>query len=264
MKLHLPHLESNVTSACQLRCVSCNHLVALDAVAKPKPFMMDEDVFQRDLENFSRLATVEKFGFLGGEPLLHPRLVNLIFIAKASGIAKELEVWTNGLRVTAMTDQFWLAPFDTLVVSAYPGHVNDDMLDSIRLRCHQWGKTLVLKDERLNPNFTQLLKTSPGNAQATYDQCWFRTFSRVLDNGFLYQCCCGPYVPRLLLGLPEGTDGLAITTTTTVSDVASYLNRREALASCSPCAGRNTADAVPVPWEEIRDPKLWLERSSGR
>jgi len=260
----LPHLETNVTSACQLRCAHCNHFVSLDAQARPKPFMLDPEIFARDLANFGRLVHADKFGFLGGEPLLHPKLPWLIEIAKRAQIADELEVWTNGIRVLTMADDFWLAPFDTLVVSAYPGQLSDDDLASITTRCHHWKKALSVKDERLYPNFTQLLKKEPGRAQETYDQCWFRTYSRVLDNGFLYQCCCGPYVPRLLLGLPEGTDGLKIDMFTTLDEVVGYLHQKDALKSCAPCAGRNTTDAVPVKWEEIRDPKLWLERSSGR
>ncbi len=263
-KLFLPHLETNVTSACQLRCAHCNHFVALDAEARPKPFMLDPEDFARDLANASRLLHVDKFGFLGGEPLLHPKLPYLIEIAKKSEIADLLEVWTNGLRAVTMPDTFWQAPFDILVVSAYPGQLSDCDIESIADRCHIWNKAFDLKDERRHPNFTQLLKKEPGHAQATYDRCWFRTFSRVLDNGFLYQCCCGPFVPRLLLGLPEGTDGLKIDMFTTHDEVVGYLHRKDALLSCAPCAGRNTADAVPVPWEEIRDPKLWLERSSGR
>jgi cyclic pyranopterin phosphate synthase len=270
--LLLPHLETNVTSACQLRCAHCNHFVALDAAARPKPFMLDPDAFAEDLKNACRVLHVEKFGMLGGEPTLHPNLALLIHRVKTSGIANEIEVWTNGIRIADYVQSkvrnvltpLWESPFDTLVVSAYPGTLNDAKLHAIGMQCIEYGKRLEVKDERLHPNFTQLLKKEPGRAQETYDACWFRTFSRVLDGGYLYQCCCGPYVPRLLLGLPEGTDGLKIDEDTTTEQVAAYLWQRDALKSCAPCAGRNTSDAVPVKWEEIRDPKLWLERSSGR
>jgi len=265
--IHIPHLETNVTSACQLRCAHCNHFVAMDAEARPRPFMLDPEIFARDLANFGRLVHADKFGFLGGEPLLHPKLPYLIEIAKRAEIADELEVWTNGIRLAdppPHTHDFWMSPFDTLVVSAYPGKLSNNDIEYLQETCEQFSKKFELKDERLYPNFTQLLKKEPGRAQETYDQCWFRTYSRVLDNGFLYQCCCGPYVPRLLLGLPEGTDGLKIDLFTTRDEVVGYLHQKDALKSCAPCAGRNTTDAVPVKWEEIRDPKLWLERSSGR
>lgn len=263
--VRLPHLETNVTSACQNRCNSCNHFVPLQL---GKPFMLDPAVMERDLRHLSRICRVEKYGMLGGEPTLHPDLTQLISIAADSGIAREIEVWTNGQRLAEQLkkrwDFFWFGKWDALVVTAYPGKLADDDIDRLQSACRTAGKRFELKDERNHPNFTQLLKKAPERAQETFDHCWFKTFSRVIDNGFFYMCCCGPYIPKLLLGRPEGVDGLRIDETTTEEDLLAFLNRREALESCGTCAGRNTRDAVPVVWGETRDPQTWIDVSSGR
>jgi len=270
--IRLVHLETNVTSACQNSCNSCNHFVI---VQRPlgKPFMLDPAAMARDLRNLSRICRVDKYGMLGGEPTLHPRLPELIEIAAESQIANEIEVWTNGQRLAEylyrhgpdeLSTPFWRAPFDALVVTAYPGKLTDAQIGDLEQACRYVGKRFELKDERNHPNFTQLLKKEPGRAQETFDFCWFKTFSRVIDNGYFYLCCCGPYIPKLLLGQPEGTDGLKIDEHTSEEDLLNFLNRREALSSCAVCAGRNTRDAVPVVWGETRDPAAWIEVSSGR
>lgn len=260
-KITLPHLETNVTAACQNRCIACNHFVPL---TEAKPFMLDPEQLRRDLAIFSKLVHVHAYGMLGGEPTLHPRLTELVEIAAASGIADKIEIWTNGQRLQRLPGEFWGAPWDKMVVSRYPGKLSDPELRFIRHACLHNRKELEVKDEGENPNFTRLLKPVAGDAQRTFDDCWFKTFSRVLDNGYFYRCCTSPYIPKLLLGLPEGTDGLKIDESTTVYDVQDFLNRPEAMASCGICAGRNTSHAVPIPWSEIRDPQTWLDKSSGR
>lgn len=257
--IYLPHLETNVTGACQNRCVSCNHFVPLD-----DPWMLDPDTLRRDTSRLSQFVHVGAYGMLGGEPTLHPKLHELVKIAKESGIADKIEVWTNGQRVNRLADRFWSSPFDDLVVSAYPGKITDGELEDIERLCKTWGKAFHLKDERKHPNFTQLLKTVPGRAKETWDHCWFKTYSRVLDKGFFYTCCCGPYLAPLLLGMPSGTDGIAVNEALTEEKILDYLERRQPLEACGPCAGRNTQDAVPITWREIRDPQAWVEGSAGR
>jgi cyclic pyranopterin phosphate synthase len=259
--IHLPHLETNVTAACQNRCISCNHFVPL---TEQRPFMLDPAQMQRDLAIFSRFVHVGAYGMLGGEPTLHPKLPELIQIAKDSRIADRIEVWTNGQRVEKLPPAFWASPFDAMVLSRYPGKLTDAQLDEIAALCTANGKILEVKDEGAYPNFTRLLKPKPTRAQETYDACWFKTYSRVLDNGYFYRCCTTPYIPKLLLGMPEGTDGLRVDEHLTADAIVRFLNQRGAMQSCGICAGRNTPDAVGQKWVEIRDPKEWLDRSSGR
>lgn len=257
----LPHLETNVTAACQNRCIACNHFVPMSA---GKPFMLDPAQLERDLDIFSQFVHVNAYGMLGGEPTLHPELPKIIELVWRSRIADKIEVWTNGQRLQRLPGAFWAAPWDTLVLTRYPDKVTDAEMRFVEHACAANKRELVVKDETKFPNFTQLLKPVAGDAQATYDACWFKTFSRVLDNGFFYRCCTTPYIPKILLGLPEGTDGLKVDEDLTELKLVNFLNQTDAMTSCGICAGRNTPHATPIPWSEIRDPQTWLDRSSGR
>lgn len=265
--IFLPHLETNVTAACQNRCVACNHFVPIQ-VARFKASMIKPEQMERDLKLFGRLVHVSAYGMLGGEPTLHPRLPQLIRIARASRIADKVEVWTNGQTLLKQPGAFWEAIRDhRIVMSVYPGKLDDTQILAIQHVCDAKHVELHVKDERKHPNFTLLLdktETGPEETQVKYNQCWFKTFSRVLDNGYFYRCCTSPYIPQLLQGRPEGSDGLKVDENLTEADILRFLNSKQAMPSCSVCAGRNTPAAQPVPWSEVNEPADWLAASAGR
>jgi hypothetical protein len=261
--IHLPHLETNITVACQNRCIACNHFVPMQ-VDRFKTSMMPVSVLEQDLRRFARLAHADGYALIGGEPTLHPSLVDLMHVARRSGIADRYEVWTNGQTLLELPDAFWLAAH-VIVVSVYPGKLTDAYLADVQEKARTFGATLEIKDERRHPNFTQLL-TSNSNAVATqrrYDRCWFKGFSRVLDWGVFYRCCTSPFIPQLLQDRPVGSDGLTITDVTTERDVTEFLGRQTFMESCRVCAGRDTDEAHPITWGEQKNAVQWREQSGG-
>jgi len=259
----LPHLETNVTVACQLRCVSCNHFVALQANEARKRLADPVQVYD-DLATLSKFVHTDAWGALGGEPLLHPNLVDVLTAAQKSRIADVIEVWTNGIAVRKMGPAFWDS-FDRLVLSVYPGTLDDAEIDWIKAACVEAQVECSVKDERVVPNFERLLEPSrsaPAETLAKYRACFFKDYSRVADNGFFYRCCTSPFIPRLLLGLPEGTDGIRISDLTE-SALFMFLGQREAPASCQVCSGLDPAIRRRVDWKEERNPERWLEASKS-
>jgi GTP 3',8-cyclase len=262
--IRLPHLETNVTVACQNRCVACNHFVPLQ-LRRFKASIIEPAVLEVDLGNMARLAHAGGWAAIGGEPTLHPELPALLRIARRSRVADRIEVWTNGQELQQLPAAFWQQT-DVLVVSAYPGKVTEDELVWLRARAAETGTEFVLKDERAAPNFTRLLRP-PGDWHATvqhrYNACWFKTYSRVIDNGYFYRCCTSPFIAPLLLDLPWGFDGLRIDRRTSEAELQRFLDAPQYMPSCTRCAGRNTAEATPIAWREVPAPQAWLEASGG-
>jgi hypothetical protein len=259
----LPHLETNVTIACQLRCVSCNHFVALQTNEAKKRLADPVQVYE-DLAALSRFLHVDAWGALGGEPLLHPHLVDILAAVQKTRIADVIEVWTNGIAVRKATPAFWDS-LDRLVVSAYPGTLDDAEIEWIKSAAGEAQVEVLVKDERHVPNFERLLEPSPTSEMDTlrkYRACFFKDYSRVADKGFFYRCCTSPFIPRLLLGLPEGTDGIAIAGLTE-SALLAFLNQKEAPTSCQLCSGLDPAIRRRTDWREVRDPAEWLSASKS-
>lgn len=254
------HLETDITQACQLSCVACNHHVPLWRAKGPTH--ADVEVIEDDLNHFSKIAHAQVWGALGGEPLLHPRLSDVLKIVRASGACDKIEVWTNGLLLERMRKEFW-SLFDELVLSVYPNKHTSTSLEWIEKTCKDHGVTLRVMDESRYPNFKTLLEKEPTGAEATkakFAGCFFRHFSRVLNAGYFYTCCCAPHMPVLIQNRPKGSDGVRIKGLSEAK-LKAYLERTEPLGACSICAGRDTA--VNLTWSEERDPVLWMKKSMG-
>lgn len=266
--IRIPHLETDVTTACQLSCVGCNHEVPLWRRAQGGPLMVSPDVVTRDLNHLAAFLHADVWGALGGEPLLHPRLDDVLERVRQSGIADRIEVWTNGIAFRrAVPGVLHRGLLDALVLSRYEGKVPDADVRWMAEWCESEGVELVVKDHRpgqpYGGNFRTLLEPSPtGEAEtrAKFAGCFFRHFSRNVTAGWFFTCCCAPHMPAMVQGLPFGTDGVQVEGLTEAG-LRAYLERKEPLGACYRCAGRDTA--VPIAWREERDPERWLAASAG-
>ena len=266
--INIQHLETDVTTVCQLSCVACNHFVPLYRAKGPKH--TSPVTIERDLNALSKFLHANAWGALGGEPLLNKELNTILRIARESGIASSIEVWTNGLRLRPEEEHQWDAKgfwtndaWDTLVLSVYPGYHTAETIARIQYKCGVWEKRLVITPDP-TINFRTLLEptpdTDPKRTWAKYEGCFFRRFSRVVNNGYFFTCCCAPHHGPLILDRPFGEDGIALDGLTEDA-LKSYLLRKEPLAACATCAGRDTAQ--PVTWRERRKPAEWLAASGG-
>jgi len=253
----LPHLETNLTLRCQLRCRSCNHFVGLDA-HKSLPDVTPESL-AHDLERLGSVAHSKAWAAIGGEPLLHPDLLELLGVACASRIADEIEIWTNGLLVRKQPPGFWMR-IDKLVLSAYPGKMSNADVAWIRAACEETETAFELKDARMDSYFTALLYREPkdaAGARAQHAQCWFRTYTHVVDGGRFYACCTSPFIAPLVLGMEQGHDGLDLEGITEES-LRAFLTADEPLAGCTVCGAHN---GPRQSWIEVKGPEAWLEAS---
>lgn len=260
--IRIPHLETDVTRACQLSCVGCNHHVPLWRVQPGGPPMANPGQIAHDLASLATIVHADAWGALGGEPLLHPELPKILRIVKASNIADTVEVWTNGIALFKMMADFWdVMAGQRIVLSRYEGKITDEYMAAIEGMCADQGVQLRVMDERVHPNFKTLLEPAPTDPEATrvkFAGCFFRHFSRVANEGFFYTCCCAPHMPVLLQGRPHGSDGVAIDGLTE-SALRAYLERTEPLGACAMCAGRDTA--VSIQWSEEKQPLEWIRKS---
>lgn len=255
--IELDHVETNVTAACQNRCLNCNHFVPLQA-DDFKRTMVEPADFARDLENFGRIAKTKVWAAIGGEPLLNPKLLEILKIARRSPAVGQVEVRTNGQALLGMTREFW-REVDILVVTPYHGKLDEPS----KRRIAELAQEDFVRLEWHEPAFVRLLEppTDPRLTLAKYRSCFFRTFCRVLDKGFFYRCCTTPFLPRLVLGRPQGTDGLRLDESTTEAELAAYLDEPEPAESCAVCCGMGTPSTKPVRWRELGDPRAWLQAS---
>jgi organic radical activating enzyme len=114
-KLWVSHLGVPAVQHCNLRCAACSHAAPL----LPKSFV-SPDQLKDDLEKLSQHLRVGEFRILGGEPLLHPNLGDLIEVVRRSKISSSICLVTNGVLIHTLDPVLWKS-LDRLWVSFYPG-----------------------------------------------------------------------------------------------------------------------------------------------
>lgn len=245
----IPHVETNITLACTNRCVGCNHFVPIQPGT-----MADPETIRHDLDNIGKVAKIQRFALIGGEPTLHKRIDDILEIARNSPVVDCIEVWTNGARLQEMSDAFWDL-IDEIDLTLYP-YKNIDV-EWIRNKCRESSTELNIKNGAAD--FTQLVYSRTADQQEAsqiFDTCFYGKNCRVLDNGYFYRCCTSPFIPKLLLGLPEGTDGIPVEGITE-QGLVDYLNQKETPASCYRCAGHA---GKHIGWRECSR-EDWLKES---
>lgn len=254
MKLEVPHLDLMCLTACQLRCVGCTNGMG---IVKMEVWPV-EDVLD-DARRANDLLHAGVVCLLGGEPTSHPRLVEIMRGVTALGLGDRVQVLTNGMRLHRMADSFW-ETLDWLKISVYPGKTQPSNVDLARARQAEHGFQLDFYDVDDDP-FRAVLTDrprTPAEAQQVYDGCWYRTYTRKLERGYLWRCCTSPSISQTILGLPPDADGIKLDGLTS-QGLREFLSRPEPAQSCSRCYG-NTGPRIA--WSEERgDAEAWIAAS---
>lgn len=216
---------------------------------------------ERDITNAAKVMHAEVACLLGGEPTAHPELLRLMRFTAKSGLADRVQVLTNGMRLHRMSPEFW-AELDWLKISIYPGKTQPENVQLAKDQQAVHRFQLDFYDVAADP-FRAVLTVdhrTPESAQATYDGCWYRTFTRKIERGFFYRCCTSPSISQLILGLGPDADGIALDGLTPEA-LQGFLDQREPAKSCSRCHG-NLGPRL-AGWSEVRgDRDEWLRQSA--
>jgi organic radical activating enzyme len=127
---YLPYLEFHTVDHCNLNCKGCEHYSGL--VREPK--IHDVEGLYKDLLQLKKfISDIGAIRIMGGEPLLHPRIDEII--SNTRKVYPNSQIWlvTNGILLNRMKPSFFEAVRDNkvmMLVSYYPeivGHENEIM-----------------------------------------------------------------------------------------------------------------------------------------
>lgn len=249
-KAVLPVLETLVVNHCNLSCKGCNAWAPLSPPTFADPERFDADI-KRVAELFDR---VEMFGVIGGEALLHPRVLDFAHSARAALPDTDIYLVSNGLLMLKMPDEFFdeLSRLDIRVnVSAYP--INLDR-DAILARAQEHGVRLAYTENR-EEFWTFPVRRQGGCDPAhSFARCRALTNCPMMSNGRIYTCGRAGLAPIF-----EGASGWDLSRTqrdsldiygdVTGFDVIEYLTRPidfcrfcdvDAMRSFEWCSGSRT------------------------
>jgi len=228
----------NIVEHCNLRCRSCQHL----SPVLPK-YSVDPDTLRADLSALAASYHVKVLKLLGGEPLLHPSIVDVIAAARASQVADIIEVWTNGLLLPRVERRFWDV-VDSVRISLYPG---------ASLRQHQLEKCIDLarqhnvplryrRYETFQEAYSEPGTDDPSLVNKIYVTCnnVHRWRCHTVAHGWFYKCAQGYTIPKGMSLDSEASqpNGIQIDSSPQFRDrLLAYLTSPDPLPACRNCLG---------------------------
>jgi len=230
--------EVNIVEHCNLRCRACTHL----SPVLPK-HVVDPEALCSDLTALARSYHANVLKILGGEPLLHPNLLEIIMAARESQVADTLEIWTNGLLLPRMERAVWEV-VDSVRISLYPGRsLKQHQLDRCVDLAHENNVSIRYKHyQAFQEAYSERGTHDPQLVRKIYATCneAHRWRCHTVANGWFFKCPQGYMIPKGMALGPEAIyrNGIQIDDSRDFRDrLLSYLTSPEPLPSCRNCLG---------------------------
>lgn len=248
---HLPYFALNILDHCNLRCRGCDHFAAIAR----KRFVALEAI-RSDLARMSELfgEDVGRIGVMGGEPLLHRQLDEILTEARRCFPATTIQVVTNGILLLKQAGPFWDVCRRlqiVIVVTQYPiGLDYDAMTEAAKVHdvAIEYRDDVEAHEKQL---YRIPLDISGGqDPEASFATCFHANNTVLLMEGKLYACTVAPNVrifdQRFGTHLPlQDQDSLDIHRAGTKREVLEFLRTPKPFCRYCNVSGRSFGH----PWE---------------
>lgn len=249
-------LEFHLTDHCNLGCKYCSHY---SPVAEPRFASMEE---VRSAAAAVRVIKPKKLRLLGGEPLLHPNIDEIIrFFGENISEKTDIYLITNGTLIKNMSDEFWeliKAHNITVYISIYPTkHDYNRMIETAREKGIALSGIYNPRLKFFAINRSEDKRYDPENE---YSKC--ETKCMQIRDEKLYPCPYSAYIEHI--NKRYGTefihmegDYYKISEITDVNDVKEWMEIPKPF-----CAHCNYTGRTKVRWESTAKHEIeeWIEK----
>lgn len=219
-------METLVVNHCNLSCKGCNAWAPLS-----EPTFADPERFSGDVTRLAELFDrVDHFGVVGGEPLLHPRVLDFPRSIRREFPDADIYLVSNGLLMLNMPDEFFdeLAELSVRInISSYPVKLDHEAL-SAKAGAH--GVGLEYTESRDEFWTFPVRREGDRNPARSFAKCRELTNCPMLADGRIYTCGRAGLAPIFEASsgwdLPRtDRDSVDIYSNVNGFDVIEYLNR---------------------------------------
>lgn len=192
MENNLEYLEVGIVEYCNLNCKGCSHFSPL----ADKNEAVEIEEYKKDIRRLSvLLPVIYKIRLLGGEPLLHPDLNEIVKITRQYYPFSEIHIVTNGMLLLSKEKdmQIWVDNDIFLDISLYPPteKIKDEIEELLVRKKINYSFTKPIKEFRKRMDLSGL-----NDIEDSYKQCVVGNNCKYLYKGKL-SGCPAPNVVRL-------------------------------------------------------------------
>jgi len=174
---------------CNLCCRGCNTFSPL-----AKECFADLEVMKRDIKRLAEL-TGGKVGSLtisGGEPLLYPRLPELLEYSRKAFPYQKIEVITNGILLETAPEELWMSFRENSIIISLTHYPISIDIDKIKMLVKKNSVDFIYQDDtdiRIKTMyFSPLDPSGSRNISESYKYCFMANYCFVIESGKLYTC----------------------------------------------------------------------------
>ena len=231
-KVETRAIEINAVRQCNLSCKGCSHC---SPIANSKIY--DTEVLKEDLVRLSKFLKSEFIRIVGGEPLLHSNLHELLKVIKESNISDKTCLVTNGILLNKLMIED-LKYIDKIEISLYP--ISKNMVKKILYMASKLSeyntKVRILKYSDFRQPIAQQVTSNEELSKLIYETCQIAHNWRCItvDNGMLYRC------PQSMIyseSKDDYSDAIMISSLNSYDELLQFLENNNYLGSCKKCLG---------------------------
>lgn len=193
----MPFLQLHLVDHCNLKCKGCAHF---SPIAQESFLDIEElDKMYRKLKPFLEIW-FSRFELMGGEPLLHPMIEEIIILTRNYFPKIEIRLVTNGIKLMEMQESFFSTCANNRIniyISVYPISLDYEFLykklDSYDIAhcCYgEYEKHKTFIGYKLNPQGNY-------NRKQSYMKCKLGGRCLQLKNNRIYPCFLSAYSEHL-------------------------------------------------------------------
>lgn len=241
--------EVALAEHCNLRCAGCDHF---SPVAEPE--LADLNEFSRDFARLSQLFSgrTQEIHLLGGEPLLHPDIAQLLAAARSCFPEAVIDVTTNGVLLGKMDEVFWEACREHGIVlrpTKYPIGLDYDALEALAeehgVEYRYFGNT---RDTLKTLSKYPLDVAGMQEPRRSFMLCYRANKCIYLQHGRLYTCTVAPTAHHLsrrfgldMAECPE--DSIDIYAAQSAGEILEFLSKP--IPFCKYCMPEKAQNGLP-------------------
>ena len=180
----------HVVEHCNLHCKGCGHFSPL-----AEEEYLDIGEYRKDCRRLSELfgGEAEKIDLIGGEPLLHPDLPEIMRITREDFPAGRISILTNGILFPSMGEEFWSACREYrvhILPTRYPIRVDYEKWQKY---AQERGISYRLDGTSSKMSRLQLNLKGDSPVERTFYRCNQPNECIALRHGKLYPCVVAAY-----------------------------------------------------------------------
>lgn len=189
----LSYFVLNILDHCNLRCKGCDHFAC---IAEERFVSLDN--IKNDVKRFSEImhGAVTRIGVMGGEPLLHPDLIEILQVTRQAFPDSLIQLVTNGLLLLRMSEEFWncCSENDIVIVNTkYPINQNYDLMQQTAMNHNVKFEFYGQTGEVQKTSYKMPMDINGRqNPVKSFWECYHGNFCPLLMDGKFYPCTVAP------------------------------------------------------------------------